>query len=160
MGRVWATIRACLESTSSLALTLQAKEVQAATEKYITQLGPIVKNKADVLGYAFAINGKIYAADIYCSPILFQKTWPNLIRANAIEAFADKQKDKTFAPVTLAAVKSFLNEGDNGKTLASQEVSKGVRQVTNEADKVYRFESRDLTMPALSPSLRSNYIAK
>jgi hypothetical protein len=148
------------ESVSSLALTLQAKEVQAATEKYATQLAPLVKDKTDALGYVFAINGKIYAADIYCSPILFQKAWPNLIRANAIEAFAEKQKDKTFAPVTIAAVKSFLDAGDKGKTSATKEVSSSVRQVTNEAEKVYRFESRDLTMPAKTPFLRSNYIAK
>jgi hypothetical protein len=155
------------ESDSSLALSLQVKEVLAATDKYVSKLAPIVKDKADVLGYAFAINGKVYAADIYCSPTLFQKAWPRLIQANAIEAFADMKKDKAFPAVTVADITSFLEDADKG-TASAKDVAADQKQTTKETAKSIRFGSYlkmppaggagSAAMPALE--LRSNSIAK
>jgi hypothetical protein len=151
------------ESDSSLALSLQSKEVQAAVARYVARLSPIVEDKADVLGYAFAINGKVYAADVYGSPSLFQRVWPRLLHASAIEAFADLQKDKTFTPATVAAVKTFLEEGDNGK-VASKEVTKDIREVTNAGEKVIRFQTNAAAKGELKKdggeSFRKNYIAR
>src|SRR5262249_5143020 len=67
------------ESDSSLALSLKVKEVREATEKYTTKLKDIFQGKQDVIGYVFAINGKVVAADIYGSPTLFRKVWPRLL---------------------------------------------------------------------------------
>ena len=47
-----------------------------------------------MIGYVFAINGKVNSADIYGSNVLFKKLWPKLLKANAIEAIAELQKDK------------------------------------------------------------------
>ena len=113
----------------------------AATDKYVSKLAPIVKDKADVLGYAFAINGKVYAADIYCSPTLFQKAWPRLIQANAIEAFADRKKDQAFPAVKLADITSFLEDADKG-TASAKDVAAGQQQTTKETAKSIRFGSK------------------
>ena len=51
-----------------------------------------------VIGYAFAINGKVNSADVYASHELFQKLWPKLLESSAVEAFSELQKDKKFAP--------------------------------------------------------------
>src|SRR5205823_5794596 len=45
-------------SDSSLALSLQAQEVQLAAEPYVQHLLPVVRGKPDAIGFAFAINGK------------------------------------------------------------------------------------------------------
>lgn len=161
-----------MESDSSLALSLEAKEVLAAADKYVAKLGPIVKDKADVLGYTFAINGKIYAADIYCSPTLFQKAWPRLIQANAIEAFADLKKDQKIPAVTLADVTAFLDDVEKGKVTDSKGVAAGVHQTQRESGKSISFGSY-VPSPAMPVGgagaakkepppleLRSNSIAK
>jgi hypothetical protein len=129
------------ESDSSLALSLQTKEVLAAADKYVAALGPVVKDKADALGYVFAINGKVYASDIYCSPVLFQKAWPRLIQANAIEAFADLKKDMKFSAVALADVTSFLDDARNGKDGASKKVAKGTDELRRDSAKSVTFGS-------------------
>lgn len=151
------------ESDSSLALSLQSKEVKAAADRYVARLSPIIEDKADVVGYAFAINGKIYTADMYGSPSLFQRVWPRLLHASAIEAFADLQKDKAFTPATVTAVKTFLEEGDNGKA-ASKEVTKDIREVTNSGERVVRVETQARAMGAMKKaggeSIRTNYIGR
>lgn len=181
-SKVWANVRKAqqdlsektgtdvktTESDSSLALSLQVKEVLAATDKYVSKLEPIVKDKADVLGYVFAINGKVYAADIYCSPTLFQKAWPRLIQANAIEAFAEMKKDKAFPAVQLADITAFLEDADKG-TASAKDVAADQKQTTKETAKSIRFGTQ-LKMPAAGGAgpaaalpaleLRSNSIAK
>src|SRR5207253_2434378 len=103
------------ESDTSLQLSLEAKEVRAATAKYVDRLEKAAKDKTDVIGYVFAINDKVVSADIYGSAALFQKLWPRLLRATATEAFAEIQKDKKFAPVALASVQAFLADANKGK---------------------------------------------
>ncbi len=130
------------ESESSLALSLDAKEVQEATERYLKQLLPIVEDKNDAIGFAFAINGKVYSADVYGSNALFRKVWPRLLRATATEAFADLEKDKKYQAVNAAAVRSFLAEAEKGKEAAA-ETAGGVRQASKESPYNVRFESRE-----------------
>jgi hypothetical protein len=152
------------ESDSSLALSLQAKEVIAATDKYIAALQPIMKDKDDVIGYAFAINGKVYMADIYGSPALFAKLWPRLLHASALEAFAELEKGKQFTPGTVASVTGFLADADKGKT-TEKEVSKDIRETTYSGENALRFDSRLLgakkgDIPSPAAPLRQNYLKK
>jgi hypothetical protein len=151
------------ESDSSLALSLQAKEVIAATDKYIAALQPM-KDKDDVIGYAFAINGKVYMADIYGSPALFAKVWPRLLHASALEAFAELEKGKHFTPATVASVTAFLADADKGKT-TEKEVSKDIRETAYSGENALRFDSKliggkkgDIASPAAP--LRQNYLKK
>lgn len=152
------------ESDSSLALSLQAKEVIAATDKYVATLQPIVKGTKDVIGYAFAINGKVYMADIYGSPALFGKLWPRLLHASALEAFAELEKGKKFAPATVASVTTFLADADKGKT-TDKEVSKDIRETTFSGEKALRFDSKLIDakkggIPSPAAPLRQNYLKK
>jgi hypothetical protein len=128
------------ESDSSLALSLDAKPVREAMEKYVARLADVPQGKLAVIGYVYAINGKIYGADVFGSTALFQKVWPRMIRANATEAFGELQKGKTFEPVTQAAVRGYLEEAERGKT-SSQDVGHGVRQTTCDNERNVLFES-------------------
>jgi hypothetical protein len=145
------------ESDSSLALSLQVKEVQSAADSYIKQLQPIMNGKSDVIGYAFAINGKVVAVDVYGSGALFQKVWPRLLQANAIEAVAEQQKDKKFETPQAAAVKTFLEDAEKGKT-ASRDLAKGLRQTTCESARNVLFETR--VEGKKDGVIRQNYLAK
>ena len=130
-------------SDSSLALSLKVKEVQAAVAQYVTKLETALKDKDDVVGFAFAINGKVYAADIYALANHVPEGLPRLLHASAVEAFAEVQKDKTFATASVENVKSFLAEADKGKATDARDVGKTISQSTNESERVLRFDSKD-----------------
>ncbi len=105
-------------SPTSLELTLENKQVKNLTGEYVKDLSKIIAGKNDVVGYAFAINGKVNSADVYSSNALFKKLWPKLINASAAEAFADVDATKKFGPVKEDAVKACL--ADAGKAKPSQ----------------------------------------
>ena len=134
------------ESDSSLALSLKVKEVFDAGDKYVKTLQPAVGEAKDVIGYAYAINGKVYAADVYGSSELFRKVWPRLIEANAIEAVSDLEKDKKFEPVTIAKVEAFLRAADAAKAKSRDlDDGKKLREVisNDEKERVLRFETKE-----------------
>jgi hypothetical protein len=97
---------ASAESRSSLQLTLENKKVQESSNKYTQKLLPIVEGKKDVIGYAFAINGKVNSADIYGSSALFRKLWAKLLKASAIatvQTLCAHSQRRATAGSTLAA---------------------------------------------------------
>ncbi len=80
-------------SESSLQLAVENRKVRETAESYVSALSGIVKGKDDVIGYVFAINGQVNSADVYASSALFKKLWPKLLKASAIEAIAELQRD-------------------------------------------------------------------
>jgi hypothetical protein len=128
-------------SASSLQLAVENRKVQETADGYIKALSNIVNGSKDVIGYVFAINGKVNSADVYGSNSLFKKLWPKLLKANAIEAIAELQKDK-FAPAKPEHARTFLSEGENAKA-SEKEVSARVGLVTAEDEKNIFFETRD-----------------
>ena len=78
-------------SESSLQLAVENNKVQETADSYVKALAGIANRSDDVIGYVFAINGKVNSADIYGSNVLFKKLWPKLLKANAIEAIAELQ---------------------------------------------------------------------
>jgi hypothetical protein len=84
------------QSSSSLQLSLENKNLKQATDDYVKKLSPIVEGKNDVIGYVFAINGNINSADVYSSSGLFSKLWPKLIESSATEAVGEFEKGKTY----------------------------------------------------------------
>ena len=47
--------------------------------------------------------GKVYGVDVYGSSALFQKIWPRLVRANAVEALMATDSTQSFKPSLGAA---------------------------------------------------------
>ncbi len=128
-------------SASSLQLAVENTKVRESAGSYVKALSNIVNGSKDVIGYVFAINGKVNSADVYGSSSLFKKLWPKLLKANAIEAIAELQKDK-FAPANPEQAKAFLSEGEKAKA-SEKEVSARVDLVTAEDEKNILFETRD-----------------
>src|SRR3989442_2804210 len=101
-------------SDSSLQLAVENRKVQQSAESYTNPLARIIEGKNDVIGYVFAINGRLNSADVYASSALFRKLWPKLLKAIAIEAIAELRKDQKFEPVTEENVRTFLSESEKG----------------------------------------------
>lgn len=129
-------------SETSLQLSLEDKKVRANIDKYISNLGKIIDGKTDVIGYAFAINGKINSADVYVSNSLFKKLWLKMLKASATEAVANLNAKTKSEKVDAAAVKTFLSDSEKGKS-KEETVSKRTRVITREDEKNVVFEAMD-----------------
>ncbi|MFZ1702664.1 MAG: DUF6569 family protein [Pyrinomonadaceae bacterium] len=130
------------DSRSSLQLSLEDKKVVANIDEYVRALSGIADGKSDVIGYAFAINGKINSADIYVSNSLFKKVWMKNLKATATEAIAESRSVRLADPVKADAVKGFLEDADRAKA-KEKTVSSGARLVTREDKENVMVEARD-----------------
>lgn len=143
-------------SESSLQLAVENGKVQETADSYIKALSNIANRSDDVIGYVFAINGKVNSADIYGSNVLFKKLWPKLLKANAIEAIAETQQDK-FKPASADSVRGFLSEAEKAKG-SDKDVNARVNLLTREDSENILFETRDRAQPGAW--VHRNYIKK
>ncbi len=130
------------KSATSLQLSLENKKVKANIDKYVSSLDQIIEGKKDVIGYAFAINGKINSADIYVSNSLFKKLWLKMLKAAAIEAVANLDKNSKFTDVTANQIQTFLTDGEKGKA-KSERVAKRTKVITRTSKENVVFEAVD-----------------
>ena len=130
-------------SESSFELTIENSKVKETSTAYINELAGILKNRSDVIGYVFAINGKVNSADVYASHALFAKLWPKLLKSSSVEAIAELNNDAGNAkPIASETVANFLAESEK-PAAAAKEVTPRVRMVTREDDKNVFFETQD-----------------
>jgi hypothetical protein len=141
-------------SETSLQLTLENDKLQGAQSAYVDALRPIAEKDADVVGYVFAINGRLNSADIYPSNGLFRKMWPKLLRSNATEAISAKDSKSDEIPA-VEAVKAFLDAAERGKS-SEKALIDGVRLEIRDADKALYFETKRVT----GAWIHRNYLAK
>lgn len=127
-------------SPSSLQLALENKSVQKTADDYIKALSAIVNDKSDVIGYVFAINGKVNSADVYASSALFKKLWPKLLKASAIEAVAELRRDQKFEAPKAEEVHSLLDDSGEEKP---KDVSARTQVITRDSAGKVSFETRD-----------------
>jgi hypothetical protein len=146
-----------VNSTGSYELSVEDSSVKQATAKYTGALAGIVRNKPDVIGYVFAINGEVNSADIYASRALFIKLWPKLINASAVEAVAELKKDIELKPVADETIRSFLADSEKA-TPAAKQVTPRVKLITREDDKAAFYETVDLKQK--DGWVHRNYIRK
>lgn len=130
-------------SGSSLQLALENSKVTATTDEYVAKLASLIRGKSDVIGYAFAINGEINSADIYVSNHLFNKLWPRMLKAAAVEAVGESNRSSVNAPAPKpAAIQGFLNEAEKGE--AKQRTTSGKSKVViRDSDGNAVYEARD-----------------
>ena len=146
-----------INSTSSFELSVENSKVKETTATYIKALSGILQGKSDVIGYVFAINGHVNSADVYASRALFAKLWPKLLKASAVEAVAESNKDAEAKPVVSEVVHTFLTDSDKARAEA-REVTRRVKLVTREDEKNILFETQDRA--ANDGWVHRNYIRK
>jgi hypothetical protein len=130
-------------SASSLQLSLENKNVVANIDEYVKALSGIINGKSDVIGYAFAINGKINSADVYVSSALFKKLWMKNLKATATEAVAESRSVRLAEPVKAGDVQGFMDDAEMAKSREQTSASGGARLVTREDNDNVMVEARD-----------------
>jgi hypothetical protein len=102
-------------SETSLQLSLENEKLKEAQAGYVKALQSPGEKDGDIIGYVFAVNGRIASADVYPSNALFRKMWPKQLAAGATAAIGEKSgAGKAPAPDKEAARK-FLAEAEAGK---------------------------------------------
>ena len=144
-------------SRSSLPLTLGSEAVQASSEEYIDALREIIRGRDDVIGFVFAINGRINSADTYGSNALFLKLWPKLLKATAIEALGESHLNERGTPPALEVFSDFLSDAESARLEPDRIVTNRVRMITRESDRAVFIESRDSERGSW---LHRNYLMK
>lgn len=92
-------------SPSSFAMTMVAPVVKSI-DGYLRQLAGVIDGRSDVIGYAFAINGKVNSAAVYASHDLFARLWPKLLRSSAVEVVSKYDNRMKFTTAGVAAVRA------------------------------------------------------
>jgi hypothetical protein len=106
------------QSPSSLELTVEDKAVASAAEGYEKDVTKNSEAFSDVVGFVFAINGKLNSGDVYASSALFAKMYPKLLHAAAVEAFAEREANsdkKVYDAPNPEAVEAMIKAVDNAK---------------------------------------------
>jgi hypothetical protein len=145
-GEVWANVGKIQEklssnlkskvasgtSASSLQLSLENETLAAARSTYISALSAAPRDSGEIVGVAFAINGRISSAEVYPSAGLFQKMWPKLLDAAATEAIAEAGAKSEQQPAAEAVAK-FLETTDAGNAATDVQVAPGLARRTMDA---------------------------
>jgi hypothetical protein len=146
-------------SQSSLQLSLENGQLAEEQAAYIAALQNKGEEGDDIVGYVFAVNGKVNSADIYPSNGLFRKMWPKLLRASVTEAIGERDARKDAPPAPpIADVDRFMTDAAKAKVVEKDTKEKtkiGVR----ESASVMSLETRPAAAPAAA-WVHRNYIAK
>jgi hypothetical protein len=148
---------AALRSRTSLQLTLEDGHLAGEQAEYVAALQPKGEQSEDIVGYAFAVNGKINSVDIYPSNGLFRKMWPKLLRASVTEAIGERAADNAPAPPK-AAVSGFIGSADGGRAVDAKAGEQAHLRL-RESTRAMVLESRPANAPAAS-WVHRNYLAK
>lgn len=170
-GRVWSGVAemqrklsdtvqapvAAAASASSLQLSLENQTLQATIRETVAALAPAIDKEPDVIGYVFAINGRINSAEVYGSGGLFRKMWSKLLHASAVEALSERKAASGQAAPTIDAVRAFLIDSETGKP-SERRLPADMTLTTVDAEKAVIFESRKAG--SAGPVVRRSYVSK
>jgi hypothetical protein len=141
------------QSPSSLQLALENEKLQDVQRAYVDAIKTAGEAHGDIIGYVFAVNGKLNSADVYPSNGLFRKMWAKLLNASVTEAIGHKDGAREPAP-SIEAVTAFLSDAERG-TASEKPLNAGLKLDTREGDKAYYFETTRAT-----GWIHRNYLAK
>jgi hypothetical protein len=133
--KVWSSVRgiknqACADekvkapnTNSSLNETLDSPQVKKISDECANSLKSVLDDHPTAVGVAIVVNGKIEEINVYPSRQLLGKLYPRLLQSYALQAALDQNKAKGTKPVTVADVRTFLNEREEKAKATSREVN-------------------------------------
>lgn len=119
---------------------MENKIVASKAAGTVEKVSAILHGQDDVVGYAYAINGRLQGAEVYGSGKLFRKLWPKLLHANAVEAVAELSSEKSQHTVSCTAVLDCLEDAEKGKAL-ERDVTARIKLLWRETEGNILFET-------------------
>lgn len=139
-------------SASSLQLTLEDKDVERNTKDYIDNITKMIKDKTDIVGFAFAVNGEFNSADIYGSSSLFQKLQKKIIEASSTEALSEYESGKKFNNASVNDLIKWLDNAEKG--------NQKEKQVNNQIHLKVKESNKDILFETYTKTSKDNWIHK
>lgn len=146
------------KSATSLQLTLESDELEKAKKELHETVLKGLKEKENVIGYAYAINGEVYGVDMYNNKKLFKDLSSKITESIVTEAIAESN-DSIPIKVKIADVKKFI---DQSKMADASDKTKKI----NEATELKIRETKDghLTFSSIDKDqkkwVHKNYLKK
>jgi hypothetical protein len=129
-----------LSATGSYSGIVQNREIQSRTADYVAPLLGRLDEAKDAVGLIVAINGELFAADIYGSPALFHKLARKLVESYAREALlARDPKQAPRKPPSKEAALEFLTSVSRSQA-RNEKVAASVRRTTRETSNAVVYE--------------------
>ncbi|MDQ3337309.1 MAG: hypothetical protein M4D80_19275 [Myxococcota bacterium] len=150
------TYRQVAEQQSNGSLKTWQKKVDEAIAKIPAA------DRAKMLGYVVALNGKVATVDMFQTPTLFQKLEPKLIKSYVTEA-VDIVAQKDVKPPTQKMVVDFIDDAEEApeEDHYSTKASKSFRKSGAKTGKSsVKLDSADDPASVEKPALYRNYQAK
>jgi hypothetical protein len=126
-------------SMTSLQLAMENGKLTDMRKAYVDALKSAGEKSDDIVGYVFAVNGKINSAEVYESNGLFRKMWPKLLDASATEAIGHRNDAKD-APPPVKTVDAFL-AAPAAAPASETPLKFGLNRVTRESAQEVMFET-------------------
>jgi hypothetical protein len=139
----------------SLQSALEDNKLREAQEASVKLLRPAGETDPDIIGYVFAVNGKINSGEAYSSNALFRKMWLKLLEASVTEAIADRSSATAAAAPSIEAVTAFLGAAKSANPTVT-ELARLVRLETRETPQALYFETASMD----GRWMHRNYLAK
>lgn len=95
-------------ATSSLNETQDSEKVVSSTKPFVTKLAKAVEQHEDLVGLAFAVNGKIVEVNIYPGQNLVKRVYPRLLETYALDAIVEAKTDQAGAQRQAPSAKQVL----------------------------------------------------
>jgi hypothetical protein len=140
-------------SATSLQLALESEKLKTERGKYVATLAAAGEAGADIVGYVFAVNGKINSADVYPSNGLFRKMWRKQLDAAATEAIGERADAPQPTP-SVEQVQAFLEAAEAG-TQKDRALAAGARVATRDSKAALYMEAA-----AAGGFVHRNYLSK
>jgi hypothetical protein len=128
-------------SPTSYQLSVEDPDLENRKRDYKQKLGRLPKRAADVVGYAFYVNGERNNVDIYASTKLFHQLWEKLLDVAILEAIS-APKGKVVVPNT-RNVKAWLKQAGKAQPSDRKKAPPRTRVETKSYDNGIVFETFD-----------------
>ena len=148
---------AAARSQTSLQLTLENSKLEREQAEYVGALQPLGERDDDIVGYVFAVNGRLNSADIYPSNGLFRKMWLKLLRASVTEAIVGRDAAAKPAPPK-ASVAEFIDTANSARGTQTHAGAQALVQTRDNSTALF-LEARPAAAPA-SRWVHRSYLAK
>lgn len=139
-------------SATSLQLAMENDKLKEERGRYVDALAAAGEAGDDLVGYAFAVNGRINSADVYPSNGLFRKMWRKLLESAATEALSERADARQAVP-SIEQLDAFLKAAEQG---APKDRALPVGKVATRDSKAALF----MEAAASGGFVHRNYLAK
>lgn len=127
-------------SVSSLQLSLENERLETARKAFLASMEKSA-GADDIVGYVFAVGGKLNSGDVYASNALFRKMWGKQLEAAVTEAIAEKDAKASALPA-IDDIKAFMTRAEGGASTEAKLLGDTLVRETRDSEKALVAETR------------------